>query len=143
MKRTVSRILAMMVLYNYDMTKDLNLSLVDDIIQNDIEVSKEEIPFDTQFMMQLVEGVVENQRKIDYTISIHLHNYTLDRLSYIDRSIIRIGTFELMFTNTPTEIIINEAIEISKTYSEIEQYDSSKFNHALLDKIAKGLKDGK
>ena len=57
----------------------------------------------------------------------------------MDRAIIRIATYEMMFTNTPTNIIINEAVEISKAYTDLDDGASSKFNNKLLDSIAKHL----
>ncbi len=135
MKRTFARIIAMMVLYNYDINKVLDVPTTLDLIAVDQE-------YDHEMAEQLINGVIENLRKIDHTISIYLDHYTLDRLSYVDRALIRIGTYELMFTNTPTSIVINEIIELSKEYSEVDDYNTSKFNNSLLDKIAKGLKNG-
>ncbi len=135
MKRTFARIIAMMVLYNYDINKVLDVPTTLDLIAIDQE-------YDQEMADQLINGVTQNLRKIDHTISIYLDHYTLDRLSYVDRALIRIGTYELMFTNTPTSIVINELIELSKEYSEVDDYNTSKFNNSLLDKIAKGLKNG-
>ncbi|MDD4212086.1 MAG: transcription antitermination factor NusB [Bacilli bacterium] len=135
MKRTIARIVAMMILYHYDLTKELDIDLTMDLI-------KPEEEYDEVMAKELVDGVIANLRKLDHTISIYLDHYTLDRLSYVDRALIRIGTYELMFTNTPTSIIINEIIEISKEYSEVDDFNTAKFNNSLLDKIAKGLKNG-
>lgn len=135
MKRTFARIIAMMVLYNSDINKVIDVPTTLDLIAIDQE-------YDQEMADQLINGVTQNLRKIDHTISIYLDHYTLDRLSYVDRALIRIGTYELMFTNTPTSIVINELIELSKEYSEVDDYNTSKFNNSLLDKIAKGLKNG-
>jgi len=70
----------------------------------------------------------------------NLKNYTLDRLSIVDRSLLELGTYELLFTTTPTNIVINEIVEISKEYSELDDYKTSKFNNAVLDAIAKSRK---
>lgn len=131
MKRTLSRIIAMQIIYNYNVTNILDYDgIMSLIIQEDIE-------FDSEYVKELVCGVVDNQKEIDFVISMNLKNYTLDRLSIVDRSLLEIGTYELLFTKTPINIVINEIIEISKEYSEIDDYKTSKFNNAVLDSISK------
>lgn len=136
MKRTNTRILAMMILYQYDISGEINYERIP-------EMSDEPIVYDDSFLHALVEGVLSNEKQINHTISRYLENYTLDRMAIVDRNLVRIGVYELMFTNTPTSIIIDQIIEISKIYSEVDQYETSKFNHALLDRIAKGIQNGK
>ena len=135
MKRTISRIIAMEIIYNYNINKTLDYLGVMDIINSE---NTEE--FDENYLMKIVTGVVDNQKELDFIISLNLKNYTLDRLSVVDRSLLEIVTFELYFTDTPKEIIINEIVEISKEYSEIDDYKTSKFNNAVLDAIAKSKK---
>ena len=131
MKRTLSRIVAMQIIYNYNMTKVLDFSGVVDI------VNTETTEYDLEYLKQLVTGVVDNQTQIDFMISMNLKNYTLDRLSVVDRRLLEIGAYELLLTNTPKNIVINEIVEISKEYSELDDYKTSKFNNAVLDAIAK------
>ena len=136
MKRTATRILAMLTLYNYEITNSIDIKSIKEMIDEEIEI-------DNDFLYELINGVIDNKKEIDHIISINLKNYTIDRLNIVDRNLIRIGVYEFMHSNTPTSIIINELIELSKEYSEIDDYESSKFNNSLLDKIAKGLSDGK
>jgi len=138
MKRTMSRLKAMMKLYSYDLTKEL---LSDDYLESIF--NEESIDCDNDFYHQLVVGVLENIDKIDRTIAISLKNYTLDRLSYVDRDLIRIAVYEMLFTKTPKNIIINEILNLSHEYSEIEGLQTAKFNNSLLDRIAKRLENGK
>jgi len=133
--RNTARIIAMMVLYNLDINKELDLSIPDVMI--------EKVNYDYNFMKEIVDGVVNNIDEIDYLISKNLKGYTLSRLSYVDRNLLRVGTYELLKTDTPINIIINEIVEISKEYSEIKGFISSKFNNAVLDKIAKEVNNGK
>lgn len=132
MKRTISRIIAMQVIYNYNFNKILDYTGVLDIINSD-----EKVEYDESYLKQLVNGVIDNQKEIDFIISMNLQKYTLDRLSGVDRGLLEIGTYELLFTSTPKNIVINEIVEISKEYSEIDDYKTSKFNNAVLDSIAK------
>lgn len=137
MKRTNSQIMAMIVLYNYEITNEINIKSIEEMIDDN------DFAYDKDFTSALIKGILENTEEIDYIISTNLENYTIDRLSYIDRNLIRIGVFEMMKTDTPKNIIINEIIEISKIFTEISGYQTSKFNNALLDKIAQRIYDGK
>ncbi len=133
MKRSNSRIIAMQIIYNYNINKTLDYDGIVDI------VNEEEVSYDKEYLKELVEGVIDNQKEIDFIISINLKNYTLDRLSIVDRSLLELATYELIYTTTPSNIVINEAIEISKEYSEIDDYKTSKFNNAVLDNISKAI----
>ena len=134
MKRTISRIRAMIYLYNLDLLKRSDNEL-NTFLESDIE-------YDKDFYNQLVDGVIKNIKEIDKIISINLSNWTIDRLSYIDRNLIRIGVYELKYVKTPKSIVMNEIIEISKEYSQTEDYQTSKFNNSLLERIV-GYINGK
>lgn len=134
MKRTISRIIAMQVIYNYNINKVLDFDGILDM------VNEEETSYDLEYVKELVSGIVDHQTEIDFMISLNLKNYTLDRLSVVDRSLLELGTYELLFTTTPSNIVINEIVEISKEYSELNDYKTSKFNNAVLDSIAKSKK---
>ena len=134
MKRTCSRIIAMQIIYNYNLNKELDFTGIVDI------VDEESVEYDANYLKQVVNGVVDNQKEIDFMISMHLKNYTLDRLSLVDRSLLELGAYELLFTKTPANIVINEIVEISKEYSELDDYKTSKFNNAVLDAISKSIK---
>ncbi|MFA5542844.1 MAG: transcription antitermination factor NusB [Bacilli bacterium] len=136
MKRTITRIIAMLWLYSYEINNETKL---DDIIN----ILGEDIVYDEKFLLQLIDGVLNNIDEIDHIISIYIKKYTIDRLNIVDKNLVRIGVYELKYLKTPKSIIINEIVEISKEYSEVENYDSSKFNNSLLDAIAKGLSDGR
>lgn len=113
------------------------------LYQDDLYQS-ENIPFEPQFVNEEVEKsyqeIKENLSAIDHIIEEQLVNYTLNRLSYPDRAIIRVATFELMFTEIPKEIIINEAIEITKIYTTLDDEKQRKFNHRLIDQIASAVR---
>lgn len=134
MKRNMSRIKAMVKLYEYDLLKtNDNLDIFDELICEE----NGKFEYDAKFYQEILDGVLNNINAIDKNIAIALDNYAISRLSYVDRSLLRIGTYELMYTNTPTQIIINELVNLSKEYSEIDKQRSSKFNNGVLDKISK------
>ena len=130
MKRNISRIKALFNLYENELVK--NTTTDERFAELLLEASEEASD-------ELYNGVLDNLAKIDRMIAICLEKYPIERLSYIDRNLIRIGTYELMFTNTPKAIIINEIVELTKEYTQTENFASGRFNNSLLDNIAKRL----
>lgn len=139
MKRNISRLKALVSLYEFDLVGSRNFDEHFDDLLTEIDDADVNVEYDEKFALELYEGVLNNLQKIDRTIAICLEKYPLERLSYVDRNLIRIGTYELMFTETHKAIIINEIIELTKEYSQTENFASSKFNNSLLDNIAKRL----
>lgn len=139
MKRNNSRIRAMMILYNYDINNKLDYDNILRLIDQD-EIDN---LYDEDFLRVLIHGVIDHLVEIDAIIVEHIENYTINRLSFVDRNLIRLAIFEMHFLDTPKHIVINEVLEISKVYSQIEDFDSVKFNNYLLDKIATSLEKRK
>ncbi|MDD2258574.1 MAG: transcription antitermination factor NusB [Bacilli bacterium] len=132
MKRNISRIKAMMVLYSKEINE--NYEELNALYDLDIDLQANE-----DFVNELVLGVSKYKKEIDFIISTNLEHYTISRLNFVDQAIIRIAVYEMKYTNTPHNIIINEALEISHEYSETMDDQSSKFNNSVLDKISKKI----
>ena len=96
------------------------------------EVIKENLDIDNEFVKEMIYGVITYQNDIDALANKHLNNWTIDRLGNTDIAILRMGIYELIYTDTPKIVCINEAIELSKKYSDD---DVSKMINAVLDKI--------
>ncbi len=87
------------------------------------------------FSEQLVDGVLEHQEEIDRLIQKHALNWTISRMSIIDRNILRCAVYELLrLSDIPAKVTMNEAIEIAKRYSDEE---SGAFVNGILDHIVK------
>ena len=87
------------------------------------------------FADRLTCGIEENIQAIDERISKYATNWQLKRMAVIDRNILRIGVFELLYVeDVPHKVAINEAVELAKKYGDME---SSKFVNGILDKIHK------
>lgn len=90
---------------------------------------------DVEFVVALLRGVIQYIDQIDETVDTESTKWRLSRMDVIDRSILRIATFELLFMQkTPYKVIINEALELAKKYSG-EQ--SVAFINGVLDAIKK------
>ena len=139
--RTITRENAMRVLYQIFLYKK---NKIDYTTNGVIEEYMYNIPLEehkiinTDFLKELVEGVLNNINDIDNNISKYLENWTIDRLGLTDQAIIRISVYELLYTNTPNLVCINEAIELSKKYSDEKV---SKMINGVLDKIYHEVED--
>lgn len=139
--RTITRENAMRVLYQIFLYKknkiDYTTNGVIEEYMDNIPLAEHKI-INTDFLKELVEGVLNNINDIDNNISKYLENWTIDRLGLTDQAIIRISVYELLYTNTPNLVCINEAIELSKKYSDEKV---SKMINGVLDKIYHEVED--
>lgn len=86
-----------------------------------------------EFSCKIVKGVIENLYNIDEIITDYAKNWAIKRMAVIDRNILRMAIFELVFMkNIPSKVSINEAIELAKKYGN---ENSSKFINGILDKV--------
>lgn len=96
------------------------------------EIIKSLLEVENDFVNTLVNGVVENQNTISDLANKYLVDWDIDRLSKVDKAILSLGIYELKYTDTPSVVSINEAIELSKKYSDEKV---TKMINATLDKI--------
>lgn len=90
-------------------------------------------PAAQRFCKELLEGVLQALPQVDELLQQHAKNYELGRLSAVDRNILRLAIYELLYCpKTPAAVAINEAITIAKKYST---QDSGRFVNGILDKI--------
>ena len=87
-----------------------------------------------EYAERLVQGVLEHQEEIDGKITAVAENYRFERIANVDRNILRLAVYELLFAgDVPPPVAINEAIEIAKKFSAGE---SKSFVNGILDKIS-------
>ncbi len=124
--RTEAREKIMVILYQIDFYKKENIEYnLEDVFHENLEM-------DNKYVKDIVNGVLENQDKIDETINKYLENWDLDRLGKTDRAILRLSTYEMMYYDTPKVVVINEAVELAKKYSDDKVV---KLINAVLDKV--------
>jgi N utilization substance protein B len=86
-----------------------------------------------EFTIDLIAGVRQHQPRIDEMITEVAENWRLDRMAAIDRNILRLGAYEMLFrTEVPAKVAINEALELAKRYSTAQ---SSRFVNGILDRV--------
>lgn len=96
------------------------------------EVIKENVEIQNEFVNELVNGVINNRKEIDDIANKYLKDWTIDRLETIGASILRMAIYEINYMDTPKIVVINEAIDLAKKYSDD---NVRKMINAVLDKI--------
>ena len=91
-----------------------------------------------EFTRELIAGITANKRKIDELITTYAQGWDMDRLPAVDRNILRLGIYEILWsTDVPMSVAIDEALILAK---ELSSDDSSKYIHGVLGRIA-SIKD--
>ncbi|MFQ3853984.1 transcription antitermination factor NusB [Staphylococcus parequorum] len=127
MSRKESRTQAFQTLFQLEM-KNSELTIEEAI--SFITDENPDLEFD--FINWLVTGVKDHETILDEKIQPYLKDWTLDRLLKTDRIILRMSTFELLHSSTPQKVIINEAVELAKQFSDDDHY---KFINGVLSNI--------
>ncbi len=126
-----SREAVLKILYQADLRSETDYSeLLDDYWS---ENENENV--DRNFSESIINGVAENLSKIDETIKTVSENWDVERLGFIERALLRMAIYELLFTpDTPDNVVIDEAIELAKAYCDKK---SAGFINGLLDRAMK------
>jgi len=133
--RRKARELAIQVLFSLDFGEN-NPEQAFELICTNFNANKKA----KDFSKELVLGVWENIDKIDETIRKASKNWRLERMSKVDRSILRLATYELLFRNDiPPKVSINEAIELGKKFGNGSSYS---FINGILDAVYNSIKKG-
>ena len=124
--RSELREIIMKIVYQINLLEEANLEYdLNDLIKEQLEVENE-------FINESIAGILEHKDKINSLANKYLKDWTMDRLNKVDQAIISLGIYELMYTETPSIVAINEAIELSKKYSDDAV---TKMINGILDKI--------
>lgn len=127
--RTQARESVIGLLYAYDLGNEGIVKFVDEILEDKKIRNKQK-----EFALNLFNGVIENLAKIDEEIIAHLKQGTLADIGSVEKSILKLAVYEILFEDLDKAIIINEAIELSK---KLASDGAPKFVNGLLDKIVK------
>ena len=123
-KRSELREKAAIILYQADVIKNPD---IEELIKNNCDCKSD-------FLEEIVFGVITHLNEIDEIANKYMNNWTIDRIDKMGANILRIGIYELKYTDTPEIVVINEAIELAKKYSDD---NVRKIINAVLDKYIK------
>ena len=130
MNRKLSRDKTMELLFGMTLSKDTTEEVIEGFVEN-YEGDIKEI--DLTYVKQALIGIEKNKEVIDTIISENLHNWKIDRISKVNLSILRLATYEILYDEqVPRAVVINEALEITRRYSDEK---SVSFINGVLDKI--------
>ena len=128
LNRSELREKAMIILYQIDICTERKMEYdIDYLIKANLEV-------DNEFVKELVYGVTTYKDSLDEVADSHMVDWTIKRLDKTGAAILRMGLYELKYTETPEVVVINEAIELAKKYSDDAV---RKIINAVLDKVIK------
>ena len=108
MNRSEQRVEIMTILYQLFLYK-----------KNDMDYDLDNVlSLKDEFIINIVKGVLDKDSELDVIANKYLNNWKLDRLGLTDQAIIKMGIYEILYTDTPNRVCINEAIELAKKYSD-------------------------
>lgn len=138
MRRRLARELALQSLYQMRMNQVESQQAIATVIEeaeqdNEAELKLGEDRIEPQYVRELVEGTERHRNRIDSLLSDYLKGWKIDRLSKVDREVLRLGVYEMVYRDdVPPKVVVNEAIELAKQFGTEE---SGRFVNGVLGKM--------
>jgi len=135
-KRHTARTIIMQSLYQWDFRSNPTAALPT-IVKQNIKEFGQGLEDNFDYIISTTNHIIEKQKELDEKIVSYAQNWPLEQMTLIDRNILRLGAYEILFNDEiPPKVAINEAIEIAKTFSGAS---SGKFVNGILGAIYKDL----
>ncbi|MBN1854627.1 MAG: transcription antitermination factor NusB [Pirellulales bacterium] len=125
--RSRARQVALQVLYQEDLNPRQSTAEMEQFVRGRLKSKELEA-----FCLSLILGVKRNQDELDALLSRTAANWSLDRMAATDRNVLRMGAYEILYTDTPDRVAVNEAIELAKRFGGCH---SAPFVNGILDKF--------
>ena len=125
-RRSRAREVVLQVLYQDDLNPEREMHASDDFLRERLHQQQDLI----EFAQSLLSGVRRNREELDQVLSNRADNWALERMAATDRNVLRLGAFEILYTETPGRVAINEAVELAKRFGAKQ---SSQFVNGILD----------
>lgn len=132
-RRSRAREVAFQVLYQDDLNPRHNPADADQLIRRRLRADDL-----VEFARQLVSGVRRNRESIDSAIEQSAANWSLKRMAATDRNVLRMGVYELLYSDTPDRVAIDQAVELAKRFGSAQ---SAPFVNGILDKLMHGKEE--
>jgi N utilization substance protein B len=126
-RRTKAREVVLQMLYQTDLNPDVAAPTVREMIRE--QLTDQAV---RDFAWQLFAGVMEWRPVLDSRIESVAENWTLARMAPTDRNVLRLGAFELLYTDTPPRVVIDEAVELARLFGTAQ---SPQFVNGILDRL--------
>ena len=129
-RRSRAREVVLQVLFEDDLNPDRKTLQADDFMRNRLNQDQELL----DFARRLLAGVRKNRAEIDELLKKTADNWSLERMAVIDRNILRLGGYEMLYDDTPEKVAVNEAVELAKRFGAKQ---SPNFVNGILDRFVK------
>ncbi|ALS22790.1 MULTISPECIES: transcription antitermination factor NusB [Paenibacillus] len=142
MRRRLARELALQSLYQIEMNEVTSGDAIAHVVEeargeDEAQLTRERDQISPAEVQELVEGTTQHKQQIDSLLSDYLKGWQMDRLSRVDREILRLAAYEMIYKeDVPPKVVVNEAIEMAKNFGTEE---SGKFVNGVLGKMIKDL----
>ncbi len=127
-RRRRAREVVLQVLYQDDLNPDRKLSVDGDFISRRLGGDDATI----EFAHDLLAGVRRSRNELDEMLKARAANWSLHRMAATDRNVLRLGAYEILYTDTPNRVAVNEAVELAKRYGAKQ---SPQFVNGILDRL--------
>ena len=127
-RRRRAREVVLQVLYQSDLNPEISLDDNDAFVRGRLNADLKLC----EFAFDLIRGVASHRQAIDQRLAVTADNWRLNRMAATDRAILRLGAYEILFTETPDRVAINEAIELAKRFGTNQ---SAQFVNGVLDRF--------
>lgn len=132
-RRSRAREVALQVLYEDDLNPSRNPAVADDFVRRRLNADATLI----EFAKSLIGGVRRNRPELDQMLVAKAANWSLARMAATDRNVLRLGAYEIVYTETPAPVAINEALELAKRFGSKQ---SAQFVNGILDRFVEKKK---
>lgn len=128
LRRSRAREVVLQILYEDDLNPDRNLAVADEFLRGRLNHDVELVAF----AGELLAGVRRNRGELNAVLEERAQNWSLSRMAVTDRNVLRLAAYEMLYTETPNRVVINEAIELARRYGSKQ---SSQFVNGVLDRL--------
>jgi len=135
MRRRRAREVALQVLFQEDLNPRVDVRAADEFLQRRVRTSEL-----LAFARGLVTGVRRHRPDLDAQIEKAAANWSLARMAATDRNVLRLGAYEILYSDTPAPVAINEAVELARRYGTAQ---SGQFVNGILDRLFRDHAQGK
>ena len=127
-RRSRAREIVLQVLYRFDLNPDRDPATDEQFIRNRLHNNSELV----EFAMGLFQGVLRNREELDAMLNERAENWSLERMAATDRNVLRLGAYEILYSETPGRVAVNEAVDLARRFGSKQ---SSQFVNGVLDRF--------
>jgi N utilization substance protein B len=131
LRRSRAREVVLQILYQLDLNPDRDLQADDLFLRSRLRDNEELVGF----ARSLLQGVLRNREELDQMLAACAENWSVDRMAVTDRNVLRLGAYEILYTDVPRSAAINEAVELARRFGSRQ---SAQFVNGILDRFLKG-----